>query len=80
MLRGLEHLSYKESLSDLGLSNLEKRRLRRNLITYKSYKAYKYLKSGSQVDGTRFFSVVCSKRKRGNGQRTGTREVPYKHK
>ena len=75
MMRGLEHLSYEERLCDLGLFNLEKRRLRRSLVT-----VYKYLKSRNQVDGTRLFSVVCSNRKRDNRRKTGTREIPFKHK
>ena len=62
MIRGLEHLSYEESLRKLGLFSLEKRRLQGNLIV-----AFQYLKGAYKQEGEWLFTSMDSDRTRGSG-------------
>jgi len=64
MIRGLEYFSYKNRLRELGLSSLEKRRLRRDLGG-----AFQYLKGAYRKGGEGLFTRVCSDRTRGNGSK-----------
>jgi len=64
MIKGLEHLSYEERLSDLDMFSLEKRRLRGDLIN-----VCKYLRSGRQRNEDRLFSVVHGDMTSGNGHK-----------
>ena len=58
MLRGLEHLSYKDRLRDLGLFSLEKRRLQGDLIVAFQYQKGAYKKDGEGL----FISIVIGQR------------------
>ena len=65
MIKGVEHLSCEERLSDLALFSLEKRRLRGDLID-----VCKYLTCRRQRDKARFFSAVRGDRTRGKRPQT----------
>ena len=62
MIQGLEHLSCEETLRELGLFSLEKRRLQGDLIV-----AFQYLKGAYKEDGDKLFSRASCNRTRSNG-------------
>ena len=62
VIRGLEHLSCKERLRELGLFLLEKRRLWGDLIA-----AFQYLKGAYKQEGEWLFTRVDCDRTGGNG-------------
>ncbi|PKU41396.1 hypothetical protein llap_8303 [Limosa lapponica baueri] len=62
IIRGLEHLSYEDRLRELGLFDLEKRRLRGDLIA-----AFQCLKGAYRKDGEGLFISEHRGRTRGNG-------------
>jgi len=64
MIRGLEYVSYKDRLRQLGLFSQEKRRLQGDLIA-----TYQYLKRAYRNSGEGLFTRVCSDRTRGNGSK-----------
>lgn len=57
MIWGLKHLSNEVRLRELGMSSLDKGRLRADLVN-----TYKHLKSGYQEGGVKLLSVVPSDR------------------
>ena len=62
MIRGLEHLPCKGRLRELGLFNLETRRLQGDLTA-----AFQYLKGAYKQEGSQLFERVDNSRTRGNG-------------
>ena len=59
MIRGLEHLPYRDMLRELGLFNLEKRRLRGDRII-----AFQFLKGTCKQKENQIFTWVGSERTR----------------
>ena len=62
MLRGLQHLPYKDRLRELGLFSLEKRRLRGDLIA-----AFQDLQGASKQEGRQLLERADNSRTRENG-------------
>jgi len=62
MIRGLQHLPYKDRLRELGLFSLEERRLRGDLIA-----AFQDLKGAYKQEGRQLFERGDNSRTRGNG-------------
>ena len=71
MTKGLENLTYGETLRDLGLFSLEKRNLGGNVINVSNY-----LKRGCKDNRARLFSVVPSDGTRDNGHKLKHRRLP----
>ena len=63
-MKGLEGMSYEEQLRTLGLSSLERRRLRCDLIAL-----YSFLRGGSGEGGADLFSLVSTDRMRGTASK-----------
>jgi len=61
MMRGLEHLSYKERLTEFGPFSLEKGRVQGDLVA-----AFQYLRGAYRKDGENIFSRACCNRTRSN--------------
>ena len=61
MIKGLGNLPYEERLRELGLFNLEKRRLRGDLIT-----VFQYLKCGYKEDEDFLFTRSSTEKMRGD--------------
>ena len=64
LLKGLEGMSCEERLRNLGLSSLEKRRLRGDLIVL-----FSFLRRGSGDGGADLFSLISSDKTHGNGSK-----------
>ena len=62
MIQGMEHLFYEDSLQDLGLFSLEKRKFQGDLRA-----TFQYLKGSYKKEENRFFSKVSGVRTRANG-------------
>ena len=62
LMRGLQHLPYKDRLRELGLFSLEKRRLWGDLIA-----AFQYRKGAYKQEGSQLFERVNNSMTRGNG-------------
>ncbi|PKU49520.1 hypothetical protein llap_229 [Limosa lapponica baueri] len=64
LVKELEGMSYEERLRPLGLSSLEKGRMRDDLIAL-----YSFLRREREVGGADLFSLVSSDRTHGNGSK-----------
>ena len=62
LIRGLQHLPYKDRQRELGLFSLEERRLQGDFIA-----AFQALKGAYKQEGSQLFERAANTRTRGNG-------------